>query len=214
VVQSEISPTLECGNFVLGRMAAPLSRHVRAALQGVPDALPPTELLLLVDDFVASCSSSTEPEFWLFQLEDDLQAIHHEVVNHSSLHQTETFLAVLHHLRTLLSSSSIISIWFDLVLRPALREPKLPTTAIKHARELIVSALNRPDQSNPDKVPEFRRRLLDLYLLDAFNDSSGDDVLEWAQLDLAERERRIHWKQNLEQILLAFGAERPHVSQS
>jgi hypothetical protein len=193
-------------------MSIALSRHVRSVLEGLPDAISPTELLLLVDDFVAELSSSTELEVRLFQLEDDLQAIHQEVFDHSSLSQTETFLAVLYHLRTLLSSSSIISIWFDLVLRYALREAKLPMTAVVHAKELIISALKGPDQNSPEKVLEFRRQLLDLYLLNTFNEGSTGDILEWAELDQSQREKKTCWKQNLENILLQFGMERPYVS--
>jgi hypothetical protein len=193
-------------------MSIALSRHVRSVLEGLPDAISPTELLLLVDDFVAELSSSTELEVRMFQLEDDLQAIHQEVFDHSSLSQTETFLAVLYHLRTLLSSSSIISIWFDLVLRYALREAKLPMTAVVHAKELIISALKGPDQNSPEKVLEFRRQLLDLYLLNTFNEGSTGDILEWAELDQSQREKKTCWKQNLENILLQFGMERPYVS--
>jgi hypothetical protein len=193
-------------------MSIALARHVRSVLEGLPDAISPTELLLLVDDFVAELSSSTELEVRLFQLEDDLQAIHQEVFDHSSLSQTETFLAVLYHLRTLLSSSSIISIWFDLVLRYALREAKLPMTAVVHAKELIISALKGPDQNSPEKVLEFRRQLLDLYLLNTFNEGSTGDILEWAELDQSQREKKTCWKQNLENILLQFGMERPYVS--
>jgi hypothetical protein len=188
---------------------APL-RQVRAALESHPDALPLQELLILIDDFVLECSSSEEPEVLLFQLEEDLQKTHHDVVDHSSLFQTEVFLAVLYHLGPVLPSTSVIS-WFDIVLRPALREPKLPTSAVNHAKELIISALQKTEETYLERVGEFRRRLLDLYLLDAFNEGSGDDVLEWAELDEEQREKRSHWKWNLEDILLKFGLERPHV---
>jgi hypothetical protein len=188
-----------------------LSRQIRAVLE-TPDALQLTELLILTDNWVLDCSASAEPDVLLFQIEEELQSIHHNVVDHSSFHQTEVFLAVLYHLSPVLPSISVISSWFDLVLRPALREPKLPTVAVNHAKELIISALQKTDENYPEKVGEFRRRLLDLYLLDAFNAGSGNDVLEWAGLDEEQREKRTRWKSNLEDILLRFGTERPQVS--
>lgn len=190
---------------------APLIRHVRSVLESNSDALPLHELLILIDDFVLECSSSQEPEVLLFQFEEDLQKSHHDVVDHSSLFQTEVFLAILYHLGPVLPSTSVIS-WFDIVLRPALREPKLPTIAVNHAKELIIAALQKKEETYLKQVGDFRCRLLDLYLLDAFNEGSGDDVLEWAELDEEQREKRGHWKRNLEDILLKFGTERPEVS--
>lgn len=187
-----------------------LPRQVRSVLESLPDALPLHELLILIDDFVLECTSSPEPEVLLFQLEEELQTVHNEVVDHSSLLQTEVFLAVLYHLCPILPSTSVIS-WFDIVLRPALREPKLPTPTVNHAKELIILALQKTEESYVEKVKEFRRRLMDLYLLDALNEGSGEDVLEWAELDEEQRDKRSHWKWNLEDVLLKFGTERPEV---
>jgi hypothetical protein len=187
-----------------------VSRQVRSLLAEPADAPPLSEALSTVDSFVLECSSSAEQDTLLHNLDDELQAIHHDLVDHSSFGPTEIFLAVLHHLRPILSSTSIISTWFDLVLRPALREPRLPTAAVNHAKELIICALE--GSQNPDKVREFRRQLLDLYLLDAFNEGSRDGVLEWADLDQEQRDRRTHWKLNLDDLLVKFGLERPAVS--
>ena len=186
-----------------------LSRQVRCFLAESADAPPLEEVLLTVDSFVLECSSSEEQNALLHSLENELQEIHHDLVDHSSFDQTVTFLTVLHHLRPVLSSTSIISTWFDLVLRPALREPKLPTLAVNYAKGLIVCAL---ETQNHEKVWEFRRRLLDLYLLDALNEGSEDDVLEWADLNRQQRDTRMHWKSNLEDVHVKFGLEKPTVS--
>jgi hypothetical protein len=188
-----------------------ISRQLRSLLTESADAPPLAEALLTVDSFVLECSSSAEQDALLHDLDDELQTIHHDLVDHNSYAQTEIFLAVLHHLRPILSSTSIIATWFDLALRPALREPRLPTAAVNHAKGLIVCALE--GSQNPDKVREFRRRLLDLYLLDAFNEWSGDDVLECADLDQEQKDRMTHWKLNLDDLLVKFGLERPAVSQ-
>ncbi|KAH9484023.1 Tuberous sclerosis 1 protein-like protein [Psilocybe cubensis] len=185
-----------------------LPRLVRSTLENAPDALSLNDLLSVIDEFVLDCASAEDQEPEINQLGEDLQSIYDEVVDHSCLQQTEIFLAILYHLGPVLSSISVIS-WFDLVLRPALREPKLPTQAVSHAKELIISALQKANEIYADKVRDFRRRLLELYLLDAFNESSGDDVLEWAGLDEEERIKRTHWKHNLEDILVKFGNERP-----
>lgn len=194
----------------LGMSVTTLSRQVRSFLAESADALPLEEILLTVDSFVLECSSSDEQDALLHSLENDLQEIHHDLVDHSSFDQTVTFLTVLHHLRPVLPSTSIISTWFDLVLRPALREPKLPTRAVNHAKGLIVCALET--SQNQEKVGEFRRRLLDLYLLDALNEGSEDDILEWADLNQQQRHTRMHWKSNLEDVLVKFGLEKPTVS--
>jgi hypothetical protein len=52
---------------------------------------------------------------------------------------------------------------------------------------------------------------LDLYLLDASNEASAEDVLEGADLPREERDQRKIWKENLEDILVAFGVDQPEV---
>ncbi|KAJ7172596.1 hypothetical protein C8R46DRAFT_1086542 [Mycena filopes] len=185
------------------------SHQICAVLSEGSSASSVADMLTLVDRTVLECSSSPEPEVFVFQLEEQLHQVYDEVVDHTSAHHIQVFLAVLRHLSPVTPSISIISSWFDLVLRPALREPKLPVPAVDDAKELIVSALCKVDDQYPDKVAEFRCRLLDLYLLDAFNEGSGDDVLEWAELDHLQREQKTRWKSNLEDILLKDGQERP-----
>ncbi|TFK72200.1 hypothetical protein BDN72DRAFT_792826 [Pluteus cervinus] len=185
-----------------------LSRQVRTVLEKAPDCLSASDLLALVDEFVLDCSPSPDAEAPLAQLEEELALIHHDVVDHTSLVQTETFLAVLYHLGPILPPTSVIS-WFDVVLRPALREPKLSSVAASHAKELIISSLQKDEEKYSERVSGFRRRLFDLYLLDAFNEGSGEDILELAELDEEQRARRTLWKANLEDILLRYGNERP-----
>ncbi|KAI6045663.1 hypothetical protein EDC04DRAFT_3136979 [Pisolithus marmoratus] len=186
---------------------ATLSHQIRLSLEDPTNVVRREQLGGAVDDFVKV--PSDEPEVALFQLEEELQAIHNDVVDHTSLGHTEIFLGILYGLRSLLSSTSIISTWFDLALRPALREPKLPTASVSYAKELIISAATHVDERHPDKALEFRRRLLELYLLDTSVENSGDDVLEWADLDQKQRDQKSHWKSNLEDVLVKFGLQCP-----
>jgi hypothetical protein len=188
-----------------------LSHQVRITLEEAPDDARLEQALKVVDEFVRECAASKEPDVLLFRLEEELQSFHSDTITHNSLQYTEVLLAILCRLRPLLSSISLISTWFDLVLRPALREPRLSTPAVNHAKELIISAADRTDEKYPEKVAEFRRRLLDLYVLDAYNEGSGDDLLEWAELDQEQREKRSLWKFNLEDVLVKSGLRRPQV---
>ena len=187
-----------------------LSRQIRSTLEDEPDALPIIDLLVIIDEFIVDCTKEKEPEILIFQLHEDLHSIYREVVDCTSLHQTEIFLAVLYHLGPLLPPNSVVS-WFDLLLRPALREPKLSNQAVTHAKEIIITALQKSNEIYTDKVGDFRRQLIELYLFDAFNDGSCDDHLEWAELNAEERQKRTFWKYNLEDILVKFGNEGPEV---
>jgi len=204
-----------------------LSRSLRLLLESVPEASAAQTLLALVDNFVLEVSTSQNPGALLNALEEELQAIYDEVIDHAVLGHAEILLAVLYHLRPILPPASLISTWFDLILRPALRETRLSAPSVEHAKELILAALDSgtgtdigaTDESEQGrekerdrqrgKVGEFRRRLMELYLLDAHNESSGDDVVEWAALETDQRERKACWKTNLEDILVRFGLERP-----
>ncbi|KAI8998572.1 hypothetical protein BD414DRAFT_533409 [Trametes punicea] len=197
-----------------------LCAQLRLVLDSSPEATSLNELLTRVDSFVIECSTSPDSATLLHQLEDELQVIYDDDVGHALFPQAEIFLAFLYHLRPVLPSTSIISTWFDLVLRPTLREPKLPLPAVNYAKELVISALD-PDspssaqddsvdsEKQKERIGDFRRRLMDLYLLDALNDSSGDDVLEWAELDEEQREKKACWKANLEDVLVRVALERP-----
>lgn len=177
-------------------------KHLKALLSSSSEAPPLKEILQEVDVNVLQSSSD---EFL-----EELQIIYHDHVHYADIHQLTVFVEVLHHLQSVLSSSSIISTWFDLVLRPALRDPSLALAVIDHAKDLILIALEKAEDS-PEKVGEFRRRVVDLYLLDALNEGSSDDVLEWAELDEGQREIRIWWKANLEDTLVRFGLRQPKV---
>lgn len=190
---------------------AALSHQIRLSLDDPKVSALREQALNLVDEFGAAHASSDEPEDLHFQLEEELQCIHNDVVDHTVLGHMEIFLAVLYHLRSLLSSTSVISTWFDLVLRSALREPKLPTPSVNYAKEIVISAAKNVDDRYPEKVPEFRKRLLELYLHDGFSETSGDDVLEWAGLDRTQKDKRSLWKSNLEDILVKFYLQCPLV---
>ncbi|KAI4524385.1 hypothetical protein K525DRAFT_235719 [Schizophyllum commune Loenen D] len=180
-----------------------IGRQLRTILTQPADAFALSELLAAVDDFVAT----SYPEI-IAELEEELQTINAEEVDHTVLYQIQVLLAVLSHLEPVLSADIIISSWFDILLRPALREAKLSTTSVDQAKELVLSALRKADDVSYDKVCSFRRRLLDLYLGATFNEA-GDDVLEWAELDEREKEKWACWKSNLEDVLLKHGTQCP-----
>ncbi|KAL1742241.1 hypothetical protein HDZ31DRAFT_84260 [Schizophyllum fasciatum] len=182
---------------------AAIGRQLRTILTQPADAFALSELLAAVDDFVVT----SYPEI-VAELEEELQTINAEEVDHTVLYQIQVLLAVLLHLEPVLSADIIISSWFDILLRPALREAKLSTTSVDQAKELVLSALRKADDASYDKVCSFRRRLLDLYLGATFNEA-GDDVLEWAELDEREKEKWACWKSNLEDVLLKHGTQCP-----
>ncbi|KIY68612.1 hypothetical protein CYLTODRAFT_421458 [Cylindrobasidium torrendii FP15055 ss-10] len=163
------------------------------------------ELVSYLGDF-ASSRAVVDPD----ALEDDLFKLHRDV-DHITPRHTEIFLAVLYHLRYILSPVSVITTWFDLVLRPALRQPQLSAAALNEATELVVAALEieSEDDELQSKTAGLRRQIVNLYLLDAFNDGSGDDVILRAEMEESERQTKERWKTNLERVLITHGLHRP-----
>lgn len=200
--------------------ASDISRQLRLLLKNSPEAPALPNFFQTLDEFVSQNQDTPEQAE---DLQTQLQGIYYDEMKDSGLAQVKIVLETLYHVRHILSPSSIIETWFDTILRPALREPKLAAEAVDHAKEVIVAALNPVHRlrdavsSDPDKdkknerAREFRRRLMDLYLLDAYNESSGDDVLEWAELDDAQKEPKACWKANLEDVLVRIGLQRPQV---
>lgn len=190
-----------------------LIQAVRLASEDAPDAPAQSEIARATEDYVVECSSSLDVNKLILNLEEELQAVHQEVVDYSSLRQLEVFLVVLFHLKPYLRLTSIFY-WWDIVLRPALREPKLGPAAVNQAKELVLITLKKTEENITPKLRDFWRRLFDLYLFDAPNESFGDDIddiLEHAELDVDQSDRRTCWKANLEDILLRFGNEYPQV---
>lgn len=167
------------------------------------------DILSELDDRVHEIESCEDIEKAQQDFEEELQVIYDKEVDHSHVQQLEIFLASLFRCRKVLSSVSIISTWFDLLLKPALREPKLSSAAADHAKQLILQALEGEDT---EIVQSFRHRLLVLFLHDVLNESSGKDIFEWAELDEAQREKNSWWKNNLEDVLVRYGLRKPDVS--
>ncbi|KAF7321577.1 HATPase-c domain-containing protein [Mycena kentingensis (nom. inval.)] len=174
--------------------SSPFLAQLRATLEFQTSV---ADVLLAAEDFSNACA--LDPEH-ASQLDEHLRQIYDELVDHGSVHHAQVFLGVLYHLRHILPFDSIAS-WFEYLLRPALRDARLPTSAVDHAKQLIICAANN--------AAEFRSRLMDLYLLDAFNAAGSADILEWAELEPHERTRKTSWKSNLEDILLIYGQEHP-----
>jgi hypothetical protein len=187
-----------------------VSRQLRLYLEASPQAPSAQEVYALLDDFISDCNLSEKGEVSVHNLEDELQVIR-DTLDLKECAQTEALLSVLRRLEPVLSSTSLISTWFDLVLRPALRDPRLSHKTIALAKDLVIVALEKPDNRYPEIQGDFRRRILDLYLLDAFNEASAEDVLEWVDLPKEQRDQRNIWKENLEDILVVFGMDHPEV---
>ncbi|KAH9926176.1 uncharacterized protein B0H18DRAFT_1006802 [Fomitopsis serialis] len=171
-----------------------LCRTLRLVLESAPDAPSLDDLFKQADSFAEGVRGSPHRAAIVAALEDELQAIYDPVIDYASLTQAEPFLGC------------------------SLREPRLPTPSVEYAKGLIIAALDvgsyadegeEEREKQQEKVSGFRRRLMDLYLLDALNESSGDDVLEWATLDVEQREKKSCWKTNLEDVLIRVGLERP-----
>lgn len=194
---------------VLMSSATDIARQVRQTLEESSDAPSLQHLVDTIDHSASEWATSSSPQAQslLISLED----LYHQVLDHAVFHQVEVFLTVLYHLRIVIPVASIVSTWFDLVLRPALREPKLSTSTSGFAKELVLIGLVTFGQENTNKTKDFRRRLLDLYLLDAHSESLGEDALEWAELDKVSRDKRECWKSNLEDVLITFGMKCPKV---
>lgn len=186
-----------------------LTRNLHLLLSALPNAPDLSEVLEQLDARVQDITSAEDFPKAQHDFEEELQVIYDKEVDHSHIQQLEIFLASLFQCRTILPSVSIISTWFDLLLRPALREPRLSSVAVEHAKQLILQAL---EGEVSDKLASFRRRLLDLFLLDVLNESSGKDIFEWAELDEAQREKNSWWKNNLEDVLVRYGLHAPEVS--
>lgn len=191
---------------------AALVRALSSVLDNAPDAPSLPELLRLVDQLVEEAPQSLDDrEALALELDEEMVSCDIVAIDYSSIYQLEVLLAFDYHLLPILPPTAVIS-WFDSVLRPALREPHLPTASLNHAKEIIISALQKTQDAYLTRVGDFRRRLLELYLLDAYNEVSGYDVLEWAGLSEDERERRTRWKTNLQDILIGYGHEVPEAS--
>ncbi|GJE86936.1 hypothetical protein PsYK624_030190 [Phanerochaete sordida] len=199
-------------------LASDIARQLRLLLKNSPDAPSLSAFHQTLDQFASQNDDNPEQAE---DLQTHLQDVYYDGMKDADLPQVKVILETLYHVRRILPPLSIIETWFDTVLRPALREPKLAAEAVDHAKEVIVAALSpihrirdavssdADKNKKKEKAREFRRRLMDLYLLDAYNESSGDDVLEWAELDDAQKERRACWKSNLEDVLVRIGLQRP-----
>ena len=188
--------------------ATDIARQVRQILEESPDAPSLQHLVDTIDNSALEWATTSSPQ--AKNLLTSLEDLCHQVLNHAVFHQVEVFLTVLYHLRVVIPVASIVSTWFDLVLRPALREPKLSTPTVRFAKELVLVGLVTFDE-NTNKTKDFRRRLFDLYLLDAHSESLGEDPLEWAELDKVSRDKRECWKSNLDDILITFAMKCPKV---
>lgn len=188
-----------------------LTKQLRQLLASPADDAEVATFIGLLDEEILSISALDDEGQKHRDFEEELQLIYGEHVDFYSLQPVEIFLDVLVHARSILPSTIFISTWFDLLLRPALREPRLASSAVEHAKQLVIESLEN-DGEGHEIVMNFRRRLVDLFLLDALNESSEKDILEWAQLDLEQRNKNLWWKNNLEEVLVRYGLVQPEVS--
>lgn len=192
-------------------IAIDLAKSFRSLLADPTNEAFCNDLVSQVDARIGQITSSDDKKQAETDFEEELHKIYDEDVDFSKhVLPLELFLQILTHSQSVVPVSSIVSTWFDLVLRPALREPRLAPSSKEHAKELIVAGLD-DDEDVPEKVQGFRRRLVDLFLLDALNESFGSDILEWVELNEQQRDSNRLWKQNLEDVLVKFGLLMPEV---
>ncbi|EJD53280.1 hypothetical protein AURDEDRAFT_110965 [Auricularia subglabra TFB-10046 SS5] len=138
-------------------------------------------------------------------VEDMLQDAHRAVRTDVPAHHA-AFVALL-ALEEMRDPAKVVGTWTELALQGVLKHPGLNSATVDAAKKLVVGALTGPDDAQ--YVLDYRKRVFQLYLLDAPSDTSGIDAVETAALDDAERERRRIWKENLGDILISFALQKP-----
>ncbi|KZV97656.1 hypothetical protein EXIGLDRAFT_832683 [Exidia glandulosa HHB12029] len=146
-----------------------------------------------------------DPTF-LPAVEDVVQDVHRVVRFDVPAHH-HNFIALLalpemHH------PEKVVSTWTELALQAVLKHTRLDSQTLQAAKELAVGALAGPDDAL--YVSEYRKRVFQLYLLDAPSDTSGPDAVDSAAMDEAEKESKKVWKENLGDILIAFAMRNPN----
>ena len=144
------------------------------------------------------------------EFERDLYTTCKDTPGISQVIHLETILGMLRSATPVLSTTSLVSSWFDLVLQPALREPQLSLSSRDCAKELILLAMTGSSTTdNTNVVSEFIHHIVDTYL-DVF-ELSDNDIMKSTKLDEHTERVSIVWKENLEDILLRFGLLKPGV---
>lgn len=184
-------------------MSAQLGDKLRTALESPR----PTDFIPDIADFIhthVAELSSFSSEASALDFDGVLQKTLHEDVDQQSMQHIHLVLATLDALNQIISTQSIISTWFDLLLRPSLKNRPLPANAQAHVRNIVLRAMGESSVSNQESVFGFRNRIMELYLLDTRNISSGDELVEKMKLKESERLQAAHYKSNLETILEDF----------
>ena len=139
-------------------------------------------------------------------LDSVLQECYHDKKVAVDKHTLELFVHCLYAIKDHLRPTSISQIWWDLVLRPALRKEHMSAAYTRRARELVVRGLGAEPGSGA-----FRERLLQVYLGDLPNPVSSEDAVETVGLEEEEKEARSRWKDSMTELLLEDGIEHPEV---
>ncbi|KIJ39318.1 hypothetical protein M422DRAFT_257931 [Sphaerobolus stellatus SS14] len=176
-------------------ITADLSRRIRAVLASDNPASKSPDLFAAIAAFVAT--DEAHDVLHLHQLRDELETLYGDVVDHSSAAKVEGFVAILHAFLPVSRPLYVITHWWDLVLRAALRDWRLSPLAVNQAKELALLGFTEDSA----KGAEFRKRVVELYLLDAYDEHSGEDALEQAKYPQEERKGLQFWKDNLRDIL-------------
>lgn len=137
-------------------------------------------------------------------LTDAHRNMHPGVQTHQS-----AFIALL-ALDEMRNVSKTVDTWTDLALRPVLKDTRVEPGTLAKAKALIVAALvNVEDEQH---AGDYRRRIMQLYLLDAPSETLVTDSLDMAELEDIERSKRVFFKDNLTEVLVDFALQRPQVS--
>lgn len=187
-------------------MSLEISRRIRVALESDSPTKNLPEVLIAIDAFVQQQQETDLVA--LDQLHSEVESVHKDLVDHSVPATVEAFVSILHSFLPVFKPIDVITCWWDLVLRAALRDPRLPVKALQQVKEITLHGLI-PDSS---KAPEFRKRIIELYLLDVHDEISRRDVLEHAAMSANERRIQQLWKHNLGNILKAFYVEKSQVN--
>lgn len=187
-------------------MSLDISRRIRVALDSDSPTKNLTEVINAIDAFV---QQQQEIDLAVLdQLQGEVESIYKELVDHSLPANVEAFVSILHGFLPVFKPINVITCWWDLVLRAALRDPRLPAKALQQVKAITLHGLI-PDSP---KAPEFRKRIIELYLLDVHDEISRRDVLEHATMSANERRIQQLWKHNLGNILEAFYVEKSEVN--